>query len=118
MAIRMRNRSVKYEEKAVGNLREEVLKLAQNRDYELVIVGKRLPSIMEANLPVNLIELHELGPVGDILVSSDGSIMPSVLVIQQQEILNSKQTAGSEMVRDEETAMDASIKNYDEAIAV
>jgi hypothetical protein len=113
MAIRRWNQSVMYEERAVDNITEEVLKIGQSREYELVIVGKgQFPSSMGAKLPVNQIEHAELGLVGDILASSDCSIVPSVLVIQQQDEPNADETAASGMVQDMQvTTDDASITN-------
>lgn len=82
MTIRRRNQSVKYEEKVVGNIKEEVLKIGQSREYELVIVGKRqIVSKQGTKLPADQIEDVELEPAGDIFASSGCSIVPSVLVI-------------------------------------
>ncbi|GMY14583.1 cation/H(+) antiporter 20-like [Fagus crenata] len=113
MAIRRWNQLVMYEERAVDNITEEVLKIGQSREYELVIVGKgQFPSSMGAKLPVNQIEHAELGLVGDILASSDCSIVPSVLVTQQQDEPNADETAASGMVQDMQvTTDDASITN-------
>lgn len=82
-----------------SNIKEEVLKIGQSREYELVVVGKRqFLSNLGAKLPADQIEHGDLGPVGDILASSDCSIVPSVLVIQQQEIPNANETTASKMV--------------------
>ena len=74
--------SIKYEEKAVSNIAEAALAIGQSREYELLVVGKgHLPSSTE--LADNYIELEELGQIGDVLASDKG-ILPSTLVIQQQ----------------------------------
>lgn len=102
---------MKYEEKVVGNIKEQVLKIGQSREYELVIVGKRrIVSKQGTKLPADQIEDVELGPAGDIFASSGCSIVPTVLVIQQQETLrpNANKSTASEMVRDMEvTTIDA-----------
>ena len=117
MAIWRCNQSVKYEEKVVDNITEEVLKLGQSREYELVIVGKgQFSSSMGAELPANQIEHAELGPIGNILASSDCGIVPSVLVIQQDKP-NAEETATSRMVQDRHvTTIDASITNNEPSV--
>ncbi|GAY45144.1 hypothetical protein CUMW_087260 [Citrus unshiu] len=76
--------SVEYEEKVMANVKDEVLKIGQIRDYELVVVGKgRFPSTIEAELADHQPENVGLGLIGNILASSDHGIFASVLVIQQ-----------------------------------
>lgn len=117
MAIWRCNQSVKYEEKVVDNITEEVLKLGQSREYELVIVGKgQFSSSMGAELSANQIQHAELGPIGNILASADCGIVPSVLVIQQDKP-NADETATSRMVQDKhETTIDASITNNEPSV--
>ncbi|ESR42283.1 hypothetical protein CICLE_v10011096mg [Citrus x clementina] len=76
--------SVEYEEKVMGTVKNEVLKIGQSREYELVVAGKgRFPSTAEAELADHQPENVGLGPIGNILASSDHGILASVLVIQQ-----------------------------------
>ncbi|KAM3736783.1 hypothetical protein ACB098_09G006800 [Castanea mollissima] len=117
MAIWRCDQSVKYEEKVVDNITEEVLKLGQSSEYELVIVGKgQFSRSMGAELPANQIEHAELGPIGNILASSDWGIVPSVLVIQQDKQY-ADETATSRMVQDKHvTTIDASITNNEPSV--
>ncbi|KDO44652.1 hypothetical protein CISIN_1g0036291mg, partial [Citrus sinensis] len=76
--------SVECEEKVMGTVKDEVLKIGQSRDYELVVAGKgRFPSTALAELADHQPENVGLGPIGNILASSDHGILASVLVIQQ-----------------------------------
>lgn len=76
--------SVECEEKVMGTVKDEVLKIGQSRDYELVVAGKgRFPSTALAELADHQPENVGLGPIGNILASSEHGILASVLVIQQ-----------------------------------
>lgn len=82
--VRKWDGSVEYEEKVMGTVKNQVLKIGQSREHELVVVGKgRFPSTVEAELADHQPENVGLGPIGNILASSDHRILASVLVIQQ-----------------------------------
>ncbi|PON68609.1 DNA-directed DNA polymerase [Parasponia andersonii] len=94
MAELKRRSDVEYIEKVVaeGNIEETVRSIGQSKVYELVIVGKRrLPSSMASQS--NQIDQSELGTIGDALVSAQPVISSSVLVIQHQQLLNSKKSS-------------------------
>ncbi|KAJ9186232.1 hypothetical protein P3X46_005758 [Hevea brasiliensis] len=75
------NGSVKYVEKDVNNVSEEVLNIGQSRAFDLFIVGRE---VSVAKLADNQAEHPELGLIGDILASSHNGMARSVLVIQQK----------------------------------
>lgn len=83
---------VEYIAKQVGNnIVEAVSAIGQEGGYDLMMVGKgRFPSSIMAKLANHPRAQHaELGPIGDILVGSDGGMLvsssSSVLVIQQHQ---------------------------------
>ncbi|XVF08062.1 hypothetical protein REPUB_Repub06bG0193300 [Reevesia pubescens] len=89
--------SLRYEEKAVSNVTEEVLRIGQSREYDILVVGKgQLPSSME--LAGNHTESEELGAMGDILTSTDLGIFPSTLVIQQYKETDENEGSISMMI--------------------
>lgn len=95
------NESVEYQEKIMSNIKQELLTIGQDRDYELVLVGKgRFPSNMEAKIADNQAENVELGPIGNILASSHHCILSSVLVIQCQHNAEGNETSVSKVVSD------------------
>uniref|UniRef100_A0A5B7BAW7 Putative cation/H(+) antiporter 20 n=1 Tax=Davidia involucrata TaxID=16924 RepID=A0A5B7BAW7_DAVIN len=83
---------VEYIEKVASNLVEGVLAIGRSSDYNLIIVGKcrRFPSAMVAELADRQSEHAELGPIGDLLASSDQGIVSSVLVIQQHDTVHAE----------------------------
>ncbi|XP_039059440.1 cation/H(+) antiporter 20-like [Hibiscus syriacus] len=90
---RKRDGMVEYKEKTTSNLVEDVLGLGQCGDYNLIVVGKgRFPSPMTAELADHQPEHPELGHIGDLLASSDHSILSSVLVIQQHDSARTEET--------------------------
>ncbi|KAJ0088170.1 hypothetical protein Patl1_31905 [Pistacia atlantica] len=56
---------------------------------------------MEAKLADNEVENVELGPIGNILASSDYCILSSVRVIQQQQNADGNETNVSKTISDE-----------------
>ncbi|KAK7396504.1 hypothetical protein VNO78_17555 [Psophocarpus tetragonolobus] len=78
--------SVEYVEKNATNITEEVLSIGKAKDYNLVIVGKRqqLESTLSTNIDFRP-EHAELGPIGDLFVSSGNGITSSLLVMQDRE---------------------------------
>ncbi|CAL4953931.1 unnamed protein product [Urochloa decumbens] len=81
------NEAISYSAKMVANSEETVaaIRSMDNNLHELYIVGRR-PG--EAGSPMTAaledwMENPELGPIGDMLVSSDFSMTVSVLVVQQ-----------------------------------
>ncbi|CAO1946388.1 unnamed protein product [Urochloa humidicola] len=81
------NEAISYSTKMVANSEETVaaIRSMDNNLHELYIVGRR-PG--EAGSPMTAaledwMENPELGPIGDMLVSSDFSMTVSVLVVQQ-----------------------------------
>ncbi|TKY62261.1 Cation/H(+) antiporter 20 [Spatholobus suberectus] len=81
------NEMVEYIEKVSDNIVEEVLVIGKSGDYDLIIVGKgRYPSNSVARLAERQVEHTELGPIGDILTSSEHEVVSSILVIQQHDV--------------------------------
>ncbi|XVF55307.1 hypothetical protein PTKIN_Ptkin06aG0026700 [Pterospermum kingtungense] len=81
------------------NVVEEVLGLGQCGDYDLIVVGKgRVPSPMVAKLADRQAEHAELGPIGDLLASSNRRVLSSVLVIQQHDMAHAEETPVSKVV--------------------
>ncbi|RDX88111.1 Cation/H(+) antiporter 20, partial [Mucuna pruriens] len=76
------------EKVASNNIMEEVLALGLSKDYDLIIVGKGSSSLVVDRQ----VEHEELGPIGDILASSIHDVVPSLLVIQQHDVLLNEQT--------------------------
>ncbi|KAJ4704712.1 Cation/H(+) antiporter like [Melia azedarach] len=99
------NGSIEYEEKMISsNIKDELLMIGQSRDYELIVVGKgRFPSFVEAKLSDHQAENVGLGPVGNMLASSDHGILASALVIQQADNAADGNEGGvSKMVSDKD----------------
>ncbi|WVZ07359.1 hypothetical protein V8G54_020705 [Vigna mungo] len=81
------NDMVEYIEKFSEDVVEDVLIIGKSGDYDLIIVGKgRFPSNMVAGLAERKPEHAELGPIGDVLSSSEHEVLSSVLVIQQHDV--------------------------------
>ncbi|RDX61131.1 Cation/H(+) antiporter 20, partial [Mucuna pruriens] len=80
------NEMVEYIEKDSENIVEEVLAIGKSGDYDVIIVGKGgIPSNMVSGLAERQVEHAELGPIGDVLTSSEHEVVSSVLVIQQHD---------------------------------
>ncbi|KAL4335753.1 hypothetical protein GQ457_07G008490 [Hibiscus cannabinus] len=74
--------SVRYEEKAVGNVTEAINAIRAVGHCNLILVG-RMPQGELAMALWRRSECPELGPVGSMLISPDFSMTASVLIIQQ-----------------------------------
>ncbi|GMJ08461.1 cation/H+ exchanger 20 [Hibiscus trionum] len=94
--------TVEYIEKTGSKVAEQVLGLGQSGDYDLIVVGKgRFPSCMVAKLADRQAEHAELGPVGDLLASSNRRVLSSVLVIQQHNTTEAEETPVPKVDRNE-----------------
>lgn len=81
------NEKVEYIEKVSENIVEEVLLIGKSGDYDVIIVGKgRFPSTMVAGMAQRQAEHAELGPIGDVLTSSEHEVVSSIMVIQQHDV--------------------------------
>ncbi|KAI3721488.1 hypothetical protein L2E82_32501 [Cichorium intybus] len=81
-----------YEENNGNDIVESMLRIGKSGEYELIVVGKgRCPTAMVARLADRQPEHAELGPVGDLLTSSNHGIVSSVLVIQQHDKADSEE---------------------------
>lgn len=77
---------MEYKEERVTNIFESILTIGKSGEYDLIVVGKaRFPTAMVARLADRQPEHAELGPVGDLLASSNHAIVSSVLVVQQHK---------------------------------
>lgn len=87
--------SVEYIEKGTCNITEEVLTIGRAKEYELVIVGKGQQQLLDSTMMTNIKDYRhehaELGPIGDLLTSSGQGIATSVVVIQDQHLMNSSE---------------------------
>lgn len=94
------------------NMAEELLEIGQNREHELIIVGRsQFPHTKIGSLANHEIEHPELGLLGDILAQSDKGVVSSVLVIQQHESTSTDETI-PKMIRDKNAMIiDATINN-------
>lgn len=96
---------VEYKEKMAGNIIEEVTRLGQSGDFDLMVVGKgRFPSRMVAELAEGQAEHAELGPIGDVLTSSRHGVVSSVLVIQQHDVALTEEAPAKKVTRSESRA--------------
>ncbi|KAI4349285.1 hypothetical protein L6164_009894 [Bauhinia variegata] len=88
------NESVEYIEMDARDIIEEMLTIGKAKNYGLIIVGKgqqHLAPTMVEKMKDYQTDHAELGPIGDILSSSQG-IMSSVLIVQDQDSANSNET--------------------------
>uniref|UniRef100_A0A7N0RHS9 Cation/H+ exchanger domain-containing protein n=1 Tax=Kalanchoe fedtschenkoi TaxID=63787 RepID=A0A7N0RHS9_KALFE len=86
-------------EKDATNVVDSVVAIGQSGNYDLVVVGKgRFPSTMVAELADRPAEHAELGPIGDMLASSTGGIVSSVLVVQQHDLDHMEETPVSKVL--------------------
>ncbi|XP_022767520.1 cation/H(+) antiporter 20 [Durio zibethinus] len=91
-----------YIEKTATSVVEEVLGLGQCGDYDLIVVGKgRFPSPIVAILADRQAEHAELGPIGDLLASSDRRVSSSVLVIQQHDTAHMEETPVAKVIQND-----------------
>ncbi|PKI39391.1 hypothetical protein CRG98_040257, partial [Punica granatum] len=96
------NDLAEYQEKVGSNIVDEVLKIGRSHEYDLVVVGKgRFPSTPVAQLADRQAEHAELGPIGDILASTNNGIRSSVLVIQQHDLANAEETPVIKVAQDD-----------------
>lgn len=101
------NGKVEYIEKKANNIEEAMLELGRSGSYNLIIVGKgRFPSTMVAELADRQAEHAELGPIGDILSSSNNGVVSSVLVVQQHDSAYSEEAPVSKVVNNEARNLD------------
>ncbi|KVI09486.1 cation/H(+) antiporter 20 [Cynara cardunculus var. scolymus] len=90
---------VGYKEEKGTDVVESILGIGKSGEYDLIVVGKaRCPTAMVARLADRQAEHAELGPVGDLLASSNHGIVSSVLVIQQHEKVESEEAEASALV--------------------
>lgn len=85
--------TAEYVERAVGNLIEDVVAIGRSGNYELIVVGRgRFPSTVVAAVAADMTAEHaELGPLGDILTSSNCHVASSVLVVQQHDLSHAEE---------------------------
>lgn len=101
------NGKVEYVEKKANNIEEAMLELGRSGSYNLIVVGKgRFPSTMVAELADRQAEHAELGPIGDILSSSNNGVVSSVLVVQQHDSAYSEEAPVSKVVNNEARNLD------------
>lgn len=95
---------VEYVEKRINNILEGVLAVGKSGEYDLVVVGKgRFPSTttMAGELAEREGQHAELGPIGDILASSEEGIVSSVLVIRQHDIAHEDEVPVSKVLNND-----------------
>ncbi|XP_057972760.1 cation/H(+) antiporter 20-like [Malania oleifera] len=94
--------TMKYIEKEVKNIVEEVVAIGQRGEYELVVVGKssggRLASTAIQGVEHENIEDGKLGVIGGVLASSEKGIVSSVLVIQQCVVASTDEELEPEVI--------------------
>lgn len=92
--------SIVYEEREIGsNTVDSVLAIGKNHKYHMLLVGRgRFPSPLVADLVDRTANCPELGPIGDLLVSSTVPISASVLVIQQHDGIHTDEVPFSKIV--------------------
>ncbi|XP_023763255.1 cation/H(+) antiporter 20 [Lactuca sativa] len=84
---------VEYKENSGNDIVESILRIGKSGEYDLIVVGKaRCPTAMVARLGDRQPEHAELGPVGDLLASSNHGVVSSVLVIQQHDKIVSEES--------------------------
>ncbi|EEF30202.1 hypothetical protein RCOM_0462760 [Ricinus communis] len=72
----------------------------RSRDHDLIVIGKgRFPSTKVAELADHPTEHPELGPIGDVLASSEKGIVSSVLAIQQHDLAHQEEGPPIKVVR-------------------
>ncbi|KAL3029243.1 hypothetical protein AAZX31_03G153100 [Glycine max] len=102
--------TVEYIEKNATNITEEVLSIGKAKDHDLVIVGKQQ---LETTMLTNIDFRHgneELGPIGDLFVSSGNGITSSLLVIQDRYFINSNESNLVKTSRAESTVIKDAIE--------
>ncbi|XP_027350391.1 cation/H(+) antiporter 20 isoform X2 [Abrus precatorius] len=113
---------VEFIERVSDNVVEDVLEIGKSGNYDLIIVGKgRFPSNMVAGVARREAEHAELGPIGDILTSSEHDVVSSVLVVQQHDFALVDEAPVCKEHRDEykhhETNDDSSLREEGVSIA-
>ncbi|KAF2592170.1 hypothetical protein F2Q70_00043828 [Brassica cretica] len=98
---------VEYKEKEPNNTIEEILSIGQSQDFDLIVVGRgRSPSVEVAALAERQAEHPELGPIGDVLASSNNHVIPSVLVVQQHNKAHVEEITVSKIVNESSLSTD------------
>ncbi|KAF8093749.1 hypothetical protein N665_0379s0034 [Sinapis alba] len=98
---------VEYKEKEPSNIIEEILSIGQSQDFDLIVVGRgRSPSMEVAALAERQAEHPELGPIGDVLASSNNHVIPSILVVQQHNKAHVEEMTVSKIVNESSLSTD------------
>ncbi|RID54273.1 hypothetical protein BRARA_G01607 [Brassica rapa] len=98
---------VEYKEKEPNNTIEEILSIGKSQDFDLIVVGRgRSPSVEVAALAERQAEHPELGPIGDVLASSNNHVIPSVLVVQQHNKAHVEEITVSKIVKESSLSTD------------
>ncbi|CAH8313783.1 unnamed protein product [Eruca vesicaria subsp. sativa] len=96
-----------YKEKEPTNIIEDILSIGQSQDFDLIVVGRgRLPSVEVAALAERQAEHPELGPIGDVLASSNNHIIPSILVVQQHNKVHVEEITVTKVVNESSLSND------------
>ncbi|KAI3738421.1 hypothetical protein L2E82_28452 [Cichorium intybus] len=84
---------VEYVEKSTQNMMEELIAIGQNKEFELVIVGRgRFPAAMVAGICEWEVQRSpELGIIGELIAFSGEGIASSVLVVQKHDLAKEDQ---------------------------
>ncbi|KAJ7972532.1 Cation/H(+) antiporter like [Quillaja saponaria] len=100
------NGMVEFIEKVASNIVEGVLAIGRSGDYDLIVVGKgRFTTGMVAELADREAEHAELGPIGDILASSEHGVVSSVLVIQQHDVQHAEEIPVTKVTPNESSSI-------------
>ena len=109
--FRSKHESVDYIEANAGDITQEVLTIGKAKEYELVIVGKGQQHHLQsqtttvASISDFQGEHPELGTIGDILTSSGQGMTSSVLVVQDQYLVNSNENTPKNTTKDKSTVI-------------
>ncbi|KAG8374314.1 hypothetical protein BUALT_Bualt11G0118800 [Buddleja alternifolia] len=96
------------EKSSTNNMIDEILAIGKSGGYDLIVVGRaRGPSTTLTALADRPAEHPELGPVGDLLASSDQGIVSSVLVVQQHDVAHPEEIPASKIIPGEDECDDS-----------